>query len=222
MPTLNPERESLVLAHMPLVRVLALQMCRRVPPQTGHEDLMQQGMLGLVTAAIQYNPERNVEFGAFARIRIKGAMVDYLRDYCDPLHRSHRREIKAGREPEVVFQRMALDTRNQHVAENLPDPNANPHPAIETREIADRAMRAPMSERERRAVELLVFEECTYNKAAAVMGICATRVWQLRNEAIDKMRAAVNLRPRSCRAGVLLSLPPLATQGARAGSARPA
>jgi RNA polymerase sigma factor for flagellar operon FliA len=65
---------------MPLVRRMAHGMKRRLPPGIAdQDDLVQSGLLGLLQAAQRYNGPRE-RFWYFARLRIRGAMIDGLRE----------------------------------------------------------------------------------------------------------------------------------------------
>lgn len=77
---------------MPLVRRMARIMKRRLPGVVDRDDLVQLGLLGLVQAAQHYNgpPEG---FRYFARPRIRGAMIDGLRE-TDSAPRRLRRSIR--------------------------------------------------------------------------------------------------------------------------------
>lgn len=72
-------RERLALAYLPLVRAQARQMARRVPSSVKSEDLEGYGMIGLLEAIDRFDPDRGIPFEVFARLRIRGAMFDYLR-----------------------------------------------------------------------------------------------------------------------------------------------
>lgn len=73
------DQSELVRAHLPLVHYAVAEMSSRVPSSVGRDDLVSAGMLGLVQAASSYDPDRGVDFGAFARVRIRGALIDELR-----------------------------------------------------------------------------------------------------------------------------------------------
>ncbi len=71
--------DSLVVANLGLVKRVALHLKVRLPPFAEFDDLLQAGMIGLIEASRGYNSERGTPFDAFARLRIKGAMIDYVR-----------------------------------------------------------------------------------------------------------------------------------------------
>ena len=72
-------RERLALSYLPLVRMQARYMAGRVPPSVRAEDLEGYGTVGLLEAIDRFDPDRGIPFEAFARLRIRGAMYDYLR-----------------------------------------------------------------------------------------------------------------------------------------------
>lgn len=85
----NPH-ERVVFDYLPLVRSIARQIYFRLPKHVVFEDLVQAGMIGLLDAWQKYDCHRPVKFGSYARIRIRGSILDSLRDL-DSGSRSLRR-----------------------------------------------------------------------------------------------------------------------------------
>jgi RNA polymerase sigma factor FliA len=75
----KPDRDSMVLEHLRLVRHVLKKHISELPDSVDLENLEAAGTLGLVEAAHNYDPSRGVPFGAFARRRIQGAILDELR-----------------------------------------------------------------------------------------------------------------------------------------------
>jgi RNA polymerase sigma factor for flagellar operon FliA len=71
--------DELIKTHSDLVRKIAWQIHGRTRHTTEIEDVMQVGFTGLVNAAQQYTRKEGATFGTYASIRIKGAIIDYLR-----------------------------------------------------------------------------------------------------------------------------------------------
>lgn len=71
--------DELIKTHSDLVRKIAWQIHGRTRHTTEIEDIMQIGFTGLVNAAQQYTRKEGATFGTYASIRIKGAIIDYLR-----------------------------------------------------------------------------------------------------------------------------------------------
>ena len=78
--TVNAEdKETLIKSCLNLVKKIAWHYHGRVKNIIEIDDLIQIGMLGLVTAADNFIEKPGVTFSSYARIRIKGEIVDFLR-----------------------------------------------------------------------------------------------------------------------------------------------
>ncbi|HTL99265.1 MAG TPA: FliA/WhiG family RNA polymerase sigma factor [Holophagaceae bacterium] len=84
------EQDQLVQDHLRLVQLVARRMASRLPAHVELDDLVHFGVLGLLDAAKKYQPDREVQFKTYAELRIKGAIVDGLREL-DWMPRSLRR-----------------------------------------------------------------------------------------------------------------------------------
>ena len=73
------DRDKLILEHYGLVQRISMKMVGRYPSNVDVGDLISLGTLGLIDASERYDPSLNTSFGAYATIRIKGAIVDGLR-----------------------------------------------------------------------------------------------------------------------------------------------
>ncbi|GAA0469320.1 FliA/WhiG family RNA polymerase sigma factor [Parasphingorhabdus litoris] len=71
-------QEKLIESHLPLVRKLAWQVHSRLSTTVEVEDLLQIGMVALVEAAQSFE-DRGLGFTNYAKLRIRGAMIDQLR-----------------------------------------------------------------------------------------------------------------------------------------------
>ncbi|GLS15417.1 MULTISPECIES: RNA polymerase sigma factor FliA [Hydrogenophaga] len=74
------DRDDQLRKYSPLVRRLAHHMIAKLPPSVELDDLIQVGMIGLTEAIARYEPSQGVQFETFASQRIRGAMIDELRD----------------------------------------------------------------------------------------------------------------------------------------------
>lgn len=110
VPTAPAGRNDLVLDNLDLVRQIAAQMRAKLPPHVDPDDLVQAGLLGLVTAARRCHRDREHSFRAYAGMRIRGAMLDEARR-ADWVPRSIRRGIR-----EVQQVAMQLERRDGQVA----------------------------------------------------------------------------------------------------------
>lgn len=89
----QPDKEQLVQRFVPLVKRIAYHLMARLPPSVLFEDLVQNGMLGLLDALARYQEIFGAQFETYASQRIRGAMLDGLRDN-DWLPRQARRDLR--------------------------------------------------------------------------------------------------------------------------------
>ncbi len=68
-------REELILAYRPMVYWLAKKL--KVPYST-YPDLIQEGMVSLISAVDRFDVERNNCFSTFAYYKIKGGMINFI------------------------------------------------------------------------------------------------------------------------------------------------
>src|ERR1700751_3454913 len=77
----TPEkRDQIVLDHLPLVKAIAIRVHENLPVHVNLDDLIHAGVLGLFDAVIKFDDTKNVAFHAYAKHRIKGAILDSLRE----------------------------------------------------------------------------------------------------------------------------------------------
>lgn len=89
----QPDREQLVQRFVPLVKRIAYHLMARLPANVLVEDLIQNGMIGLLDAMGRYQDGFGAQFETYATQRIRGAMLDGLREN-DWLPRNLRRELR--------------------------------------------------------------------------------------------------------------------------------
>jgi RNA polymerase sigma factor for flagellar operon FliA len=73
-------REALVLQHLPQVRLIARRIHERLPSYLSLDDLISAGVLGLLAAIDNFDETLNVQLKTYAERRIRGAIMDSLRD----------------------------------------------------------------------------------------------------------------------------------------------
>src|SRR5215813_6483315 len=95
------ERQRLLNENLPEVRYIARRIHDRLPSHVPFDDLVHAGILGLIDAVDKFDPSRNVQLKSYARFRIRGAILDSLRqmDWSPRnLRRQARRIEEANRE----------------------------------------------------------------------------------------------------------------------------
>jgi len=73
-------REALVLQHLPQVRLIAKRIHDRLPSYIAVDDLISAGVVGLIGAIDNFDPLLNVQLNTYAERRIRGAIMDSLRE----------------------------------------------------------------------------------------------------------------------------------------------
>ena len=76
---IKPNVNDLINDNINLVKKISWHLHGRVNSIVDIEDIIQIGMLGLISAAQNYVPQKNASFNAYASIRIRGEILDYLR-----------------------------------------------------------------------------------------------------------------------------------------------
>jgi RNA polymerase sigma factor for flagellar operon FliA len=87
-------RDVLVQRYIHLVRYMSNRLARALPPTVETEDLVSAGVMGFLAALEAFDPAHGVEFPTYALTRIRGAMVDFIREI-DPVGRVTRRRLRA-------------------------------------------------------------------------------------------------------------------------------
>ena len=91
-------RDELTLKHLPLVKVIALSLHRSLPEHVDLDDMVHAGILGLLDAASKYDSEKHVIFSGYAKHRIRGAIIDSLRqlDWASRDMRRRHKQVEAA------------------------------------------------------------------------------------------------------------------------------
>ncbi|OGO78438.1 MAG: RNA polymerase subunit sigma [Clostridiales bacterium GWB2_37_7] len=86
-------REELIIKYLHLVKFVAGRLYANYGNNVEYDDLVSYGVFGLIDAIEKYDTGRGVKFDTYAQLRIKGAIIDYLREI-DWLPRSVRQKAK--------------------------------------------------------------------------------------------------------------------------------
>jgi len=223
-----------VLEELPQVYYIAARIRERLPQHVEMEDLVSAGVIGLLEANRSFDNTKNAQFRTFAKFRIRGAILDSLREI-DWGSRSLRRrareiadatarlEARLGRHPAEaeIAQEMEIDVDHlrritaqldvlhiagQQVAvsnnesetmdviesaPNLEDPD--PFDLCLEGEMKEHLADAigKLSEREQLILSLYYREELTMKEIARVVGVALSRVSQIRQAAMIKLRESL-------------------------------
>lgn len=121
----HPDREAVVREFLPGIKYHASMLKLRLPPHVELDDLVSSGVVGLLDALEKFDGSRGIKFKTYADFRIRGSMLDYLREM-DWFPRSARRnaarlqnaytriEVMLGRPPseEEVAEDLGISVEN--------------------------------------------------------------------------------------------------------------
>ena len=139
-------RDQIVLEHLSLVKAIAIRVHENLPVHVDLDDLIHAGVMGLFDAVTKYDGAKNVAFHSYAKHRIKGAILDSLRqlDWASRDQRRRQKQVesttrdlaaKLGRTPndtEVAAQmgvgldrwhRMQMEMRTVGLVSATPNPD---------------------------------------------------------------------------------------------------
>ena len=118
--TLDPTlREEIIVQNVPLVRYVLGRLTIPSLDEEVYDDLVSQGILGLIDAVYRFEPERGLRFSTYATLRIRGHVLDALRAM-DILPRGARRRVKEiERMVSQLRMKLGREPRDDEVASAL-------------------------------------------------------------------------------------------------------
>jgi RNA polymerase sigma factor (sigma-70 family) len=193
IPNHGAARDAAILQDLDLVNRIARNFQRRVPPCVAFDDLASAGMIGLIQAVDRFDQTRGLKFRTYAQHRIWGAMQDFLREE-DPLSRTERRRVRAsapalsatgyGTPPATV----SLDQIPVRCLASAAQP------AFMIRSEVREARRC-LSPREDRVIGLLYDFGWLSSEVATELHVNESRVSQIKQGAISKLRLQLESGP---------------------------
>jgi RNA polymerase sigma factor FliA len=240
--------DDLVMQELSEVYYIAARIRDRLPQHVDLEDLVSAGVIGLIEASRNFDSSKNAQFKTFAKFRIRGAILDSLReiDWGSRLMRRRGREIadatarleaRLGRKPaeaeiaaemnvdpeylrKIVAQLDVLHITGQQVVRSQDSSETidliEAAPSLDDPDAFDLCLKGEMrvhlaeaisklTEREQLILSLYYREELTMKEIAQVVGIALSRVSQIREAAVIKLRkylAHVQERPSGNQAAM--------------------
>jgi RNA polymerase sigma factor for flagellar operon FliA len=109
------EREQLILENMPQVKLIARKIHDRVPGNISLDDLISTGVVGLISAIDRYDPTQGVKLKTYAEYKIRGAILDSLRQ----MDWAPRQQRKRARLIESAINQLEQSQRREPTEEEL-------------------------------------------------------------------------------------------------------
>ena len=213
-------RNRLVMQYAPLVKYVAGRMRTRLPDTVDQDDLVSDGVLGLMDAVERFDPGRGLTFQTFAVPRIRGAIIDGMRAM-DFVPRSVRDKLRAvqkaqvaleerlGRSPEIEEVARETGMPLQQVRDLTKQASGN-HANLDDFDLADELASASdhaveagednallmrvvqeLAERDQVVIALYYFEGLTLAEIGEVLGVTESRVSQLHSRATATLRTKI-------------------------------
>jgi RNA polymerase sigma factor FliA len=109
------DREQLILEHMPQVKLIARRIHDRLPGSISLDDLVSTGTLGLIAAIDRYDPTQGVKLKTYAEYKIRGAILDSLRQ----MDWAPRQQRKRARLIDAAYKQLEQDLRREPTEEEV-------------------------------------------------------------------------------------------------------
>ncbi len=114
---LSPDK--VVLEHAELVKRIAYHLVSKMPPHVEVDDLIQAGMIGLLSAAQNFSADKGANFETYAGIRIRGAMLDEARKANWTPRSTFKNAKQVAEAIRLIENRTGRDAKATDVAEAL-------------------------------------------------------------------------------------------------------
>ena len=111
--------KDLVKDNITLVKKIAWHLHGRVSAIIEIEDLIQIGMLGLISAAQNYTPQKDASFSSYANIRIKGEILDYLRKNSNLCRATIKMKKMSEKVSLMLRHKLGREPHNNEIAKEL-------------------------------------------------------------------------------------------------------
>jgi RNA polymerase sigma factor for flagellar operon FliA len=110
------DKERVVLEYREFVKCIALRIISRLPNHIAVDDIISTGVLGLIDALGKFDSSRGVPFKNYAKIRVKGAMLDEIRstDWVPKSLRQKNGKLEKARV--ALAQRLVRDPTVEEIA----------------------------------------------------------------------------------------------------------
>lgn len=217
---LKHKKDELAIQYLPAVKAMAFRLKERLPSSVDYMDLSAIGTEELIKLARRYDEDLNDSFWGYAKKRVYGAMLDYLRSL-DVLSRSSRKLVKAidyaveeyraihDEEPSDEELALILNESVEKIHEariassiytvmplhdqlQVGDEGAS-LANIEKEELINviKAVLSQCNQREQMVIQLYYFEELTLKEISDLLNITESRISQIHKSVIHKIKESV-------------------------------
>ena len=217
--SIRAHQDRLAVEYLPAVKNMAYKMKARLPASVDVDDLVAVATEELIKVSRRYDSKQNDNFWGYARKRINGAMLDYLRSL-DVVSRGDRKIIKdIDKEIQKYYNKFTQEPTDEYLAEVLDLPLKKIQKAriagdiysvmpieeqletfdnitkkIEEEELIEIIKKelSKMDKREQMVIQLYYFEELSLKEISEILDISESRISQIHKAVIRKIREKLN------------------------------
>ena len=212
--------DELAIQYLPAVKAMAFRLKERLPSSIDYSDLSAIGTEELIKLARRYDESVNDSFWGYAKKRVYGAMLDYLRSL-DVLSRASRQLVKQiDKAIDAYMAEHDEEPSDEELAEILGEDIEKIHDAriassiytvmpiddhlqmgdegatlkkIEQDELVEviKKVLGTFKEREQLIIQLYYFEELTLKEISEILGITESRISQIHKSVIKKIKESI-------------------------------
>lgn len=214
---MNHQADELAIQYLPAVKAMSFRLKERLPSSVDYADLAAIGTEELIKLARRYDPKQNSSFWGYAKTRVYGSMLDYLRSL-DVMSRGTRKLVKQI-EYQVLEYLAEFDEEptNEYLAQKIGesvDKIKDARIASEiysvmplqdqlyeedkesTLDIIERdnliqiiqSILSTLKEREQLVIQLYYFEELSLKEISEILEITESRISQIHKSVIGKIK----------------------------------
>ncbi|EQB2293330.1 RNA polymerase sigma factor FliA [Campylobacter upsaliensis] len=214
---IKKEQDELVISYMPALRAMAFRLKERLPSSIDVNDLIGVGIEEIIKLSRRYDKDQNDNFWGFARKRVNGSMLDYLRRL-DVMSRNNRKILKdidvildeyfleneCEPDDEYLAKKLEIDVervrevRAAHaISYTLPlDEQIEMYSEDETLEKIERGellehineILDTLKERDQLIIQLYYYEELSLKEISEILNVSESRISQIHKKLLKKLR----------------------------------
>ncbi|EAB5282437.1 RNA polymerase sigma factor FliA [Campylobacter upsaliensis] len=214
---IKKEQDELVISYMPALRAMAFRLKERLPSSIDVNDLIGVGIEEMIKLSRRYDKDQNDNFWGFARKRVNGSMLDYLRRL-DVMSRNNRKILKdidvildeyflenecepdddyLAKKLEIDVERVREVRAAHAISYTLPlDEQIEMYSEDETLEKIERGellehineILDTLKERDQLIIQLYYYEELSLKEISEILNVSESRISQIHKKLLKKLR----------------------------------
>lgn len=217
---LKKEQDEVVLSYMPALRAMAYRLKERLPSSVDVNDLISTGVEEMIKLSRRYNKEQNDSFWGYAKKRVYGSMLDFLRSL-DVLSRANRKLVREiNNAIDEYFNKHEEEPDDEYLAkilnediEKIKDARSagaigyvlsfeeqsglfsdeNTQEKVEKADILDKVEKIlnTLDKRDQLIIQLYYYEELSLSEISEILKISESRISQIHKRVMNKLRESL-------------------------------